>query len=142
MLLNLLIYLYFCSYISDKLGPQIFSITAQIIKFSIKDFFSKRDQIRRKLRIWSNLLKKPLMENFLFCAVYSLYVGHAPLMFWNQSNRNKGVQLPVIVPKIKYREKILFFLPVSSVAMVWSFRVTKWENHGTYYSFSKTIFTK
>ena len=39
------------------------------MKFSIKDFFSKRDQIRRKLRIWSPLLKKSLMENFIFCAV-------------------------------------------------------------------------
>ena len=38
-------------------------------KFYIKDFFSKCDQIRRKLRIWSHLLKKSLMENFVFCAV-------------------------------------------------------------------------
>ena len=38
-------------------------------EFSIKDFFSKCDQIRRKLRIWSHLLKKSLMENFIFCAV-------------------------------------------------------------------------
>ena len=43
--------------------------TAQKIKFSIKDFFSKCDQIRRKLRIWSHLPKKSLMENFIFCAV-------------------------------------------------------------------------
>ena len=39
------------------------------MKFSIKNFFSKCDQIRRKLRIWSLLLKKSLMENFTFCAV-------------------------------------------------------------------------
>ena len=39
--------------------------TAQKMKFSIKDFFSKYDKIRRKLRIWSHLLKKPLMENFI-----------------------------------------------------------------------------
>ena len=44
--------------------------TAQKMRFSIKNFFSKWDQIRRKLRIWSHLLKKPLMENFIFCAVY------------------------------------------------------------------------
>ena len=37
--------------------------------FSIKDFFSKCDQIHRKLRILSHLLKKSLMENFIFCAV-------------------------------------------------------------------------
>ena len=46
------------------------SFTAQKIKFSIKDFFSKCNQIHSKLRIWSHLLKKPLMENFIFCAVY------------------------------------------------------------------------
>ena len=39
------------------------------MKFSTKDFFSKCDQIRRKLRIWSNLLKKSLIENLFFCAV-------------------------------------------------------------------------
>ena len=38
-------------------------------KFYIKDFFSNCDQIRRKLRIWSHLLKKSLMENFIFCAM-------------------------------------------------------------------------
>ena len=38
----------------------------------IKDFFSKCEQICRKLRIWSHLLKKSLMENFIFCAVYVL----------------------------------------------------------------------
>ena len=39
------------------------------MKFSIKDFFSKCDQIRSKLRIWSYLLNKSFMENFIFCAV-------------------------------------------------------------------------
>ena len=43
--------------------------TAQKIKFFIKDFFRKCDQIRKKLHIWSHLLKKSLMENFMFCAV-------------------------------------------------------------------------
>ena len=39
------------------------------MKFFIKDYFSKCDQIRWKQRIWSHLLKKSLMENFIFCAV-------------------------------------------------------------------------
>ena len=47
-----------------------FNITAQKMKFFIKDFFSKADQIRSFLRIWSNLLKKSLMENLIFCAVF------------------------------------------------------------------------
>ena len=40
-------------------------LTAQKMKFSIKDLFSKCDQIHRKLRIWLHLLKKSLMENFI-----------------------------------------------------------------------------
>ena len=39
------------------------------MKFSIKGFFSKCDQIRSFLRIWSHLLKKSLIENFILCAV-------------------------------------------------------------------------
>ena len=53
---------------NDHLSCQTY-YTAQKMKFSIKDFFSKCDQILRKLRIWSHLLKKSLMENFIFCAV-------------------------------------------------------------------------
>ena len=36
------------------------------MKFSMEDFFSKCDQNRRKLRIWSHLLKKFFLENFIF----------------------------------------------------------------------------
>ena len=48
------------------------AFAAQKMKFPIKNFFSKYDQIRRKLHIyctWSHLLKKSLMENLIFCAV-------------------------------------------------------------------------
>ena len=44
-------------------------LTARIMRFSNEDFFSKCDQIRRNLQIWSHLLKKSLTENFTFCAV-------------------------------------------------------------------------
>ena len=61
----------------QKLFTQIFEwsltnfvrITAQKMKFSVKDFFSKCDQICRKLQIWSHLLRKSLMENFIFCVL-------------------------------------------------------------------------
>ena len=43
--------------------------TAQKVKFSMKDLSSKCDQIRIFLRIWSHLLEKSSMENFIFCAV-------------------------------------------------------------------------
>ena len=48
------------------------------MKFSIKYFFSKCDQIRSFLRIWADLLKKPLMENFIFYAVWHVQT------FWHQ----------------------------------------------------------
>ena len=48
------------------------------MKFSITDFFSKRDQIRSSLQIWSHFLEKPLMENFIFCAV----LQQRTLAFW------------------------------------------------------------
>ena len=43
--------------------------TTQKIKFSIEGLSCKCDQIRKNLRIWSHLLKKSLLENFIFYAV-------------------------------------------------------------------------
>ena len=42
------------------------------MKFSIKDFFSRCDQIGSFQQIWSHLLKKSLMENFIFCAILDI----------------------------------------------------------------------
>ena len=53
------------------------TVTAQKMKFSIKDLFSKCHQIRRRLRIWSHLLNKATMENFIFfvqCCYYMIYL--------------------------------------------------------------------
>ena len=47
-------------------------LTAQKMKFFIKDFLIKCDQICSFLRIWSHLLKKSIMEDFIFCAVTRL----------------------------------------------------------------------
>ena len=59
---------------ASMLFPQLlltvlFSNTAQKIKFSIKDSFSKCDQIPSFLRIWSHLLKESLTKNDIFRAV-------------------------------------------------------------------------
>ena len=54
--------------------PSHLPYTAQQMKFSIKDFSSKCDQIRSFLRIWSHLLEKSLMENFIFCAMLYEYI--------------------------------------------------------------------
>ena len=45
-------------------------MTAQKMKFSIKNFSSEYGQIRSLLRIWLHLLKKSLMEILIFCAVH------------------------------------------------------------------------
>ena len=61
------------------------------MKFFIKDFFSKCDQIRSFQRIWSHLLKKPLMENFVFCAMYVPFLITAsfnPPNFTNEGHKN------------------------------------------------------
>ena len=50
-----------------ELCQSVSVITAQKAKFFNKHFFSKYDQIRRKLRIWSHLLKKSFIEKFIFC---------------------------------------------------------------------------
>ena len=53
-------------------------------KFSIKDFLSKCDQVHRKLWISSHLLKKSLMENFLYCSVILLIM---PCRLWLIQNK-------------------------------------------------------
>ena len=72
--------------------------TAQKMKFSIQNIFSKCDQIRKKLRIWSHLRKKSLIEDLVFCAVlffifrisfvlysdlhfFNLFVPNAPFLY-------------------------------------------------------------
>ena len=50
----------------DTLELKFMDYTAQKMKFSIEDFFSKCDQICKKLRVWSHLLEKSLMGNFIF----------------------------------------------------------------------------
>ena len=47
----------------QKVSLEQLFLTAQKMKFSIKDF-------PEKLQIWSHLLKKSLMENFIFCAFF------------------------------------------------------------------------
>ena len=46
-----------------------FSHHIQTMQFSIKNFFSKYDQISSFLWIWPHLLNKSLMETFIFCAI-------------------------------------------------------------------------
>ena len=60
------------------------SYTAQKMKFSIKDFFSKCDKICRNLHIWSHLLKKSLSKNFIFCAVLAANFNYFFLRYFQR----------------------------------------------------------
>ena len=54
----------------SKTSVRVFFTLYKKMKFSIKDLFSKCDQIRSFLRIWSHLLNKSFIENFFFlCSV-------------------------------------------------------------------------
>ena len=64
--------------------------TAPKMKFSVKDFFSKCASF---LRIWSHLLKKSLMENFIFCAMNYEFIS------FGKSNGNS--YLPIIKSHLK-----------------------------------------
>ena len=59
---NSLVKCYHCYFGYDYLDG---AFTAQKMKFSINDSFSKCDQIT----FWSHLLNEYLMETFIFCAV-------------------------------------------------------------------------
>ena len=75
-------------------------ITGQKIKFFIKDFFSKCDQLRSFLRIWSHLLKKSLMENFIFCAVHHEYMEIISMMNVSQGTKYASGLYGMNWPKI------------------------------------------
>ena len=66
----------------------LIACTAQKMMFSIRDFFSKCNQICRFRRVWSHLLKKSVMENFIFCAAMKMCHTHNSnclLIIWKKS---------------------------------------------------------
>ena len=71
-----------------KLFEKQNAYTAPKMKFYIKYFFRKCDQIRRKLRIWSHLLKESLMEKFILCAVIFLLMLNKAQIDSSQQLRN------------------------------------------------------
>ena len=73
------------SYIFFGLGT---SHIAQKMKFSFKDLFSKYEQIGSFFRIWSHLLKKSLMESFIFCAVLNEIYLEVVVWRWSAKHRS------------------------------------------------------
>ena len=63
------------------------------MKFLIKDFFGKCDQIRSFLRIWLHLVKKSLIENAIFCAVNVMGPANSAVVCcYNSTKKLKKVQ--------------------------------------------------
>ena len=86
--------------------------------FSIKGFHSKCDQIRSFLQIWSHLLKKSLMENFIFCVVMLT-------SFLNSTSKVSSLQQIIVIRK--------------SVTKTYHFR-QKYDNHPVFpYNYYKGI---
>ena len=104
--------------------------TAQKMKFFIKDFYSKCDQNRSFLRIWSHLLKKSLMENFIFCAVKHIFINTKSHEYAKKSNfllmpghdRNSPNDGPKHCTKMKFSIKDFF---ISSALQILSNLLTK-----------------
>ena len=91
-------------------------VTAQKLKFSIKDFYSKCDQIRRKLWICSHLLKKSLMKNFIFLcsATLAFLVNNWSKIIGTRAEKNcDGVS--IVYNLVKLNARTHFFLRVFQI---------------------------
>ena len=91
-------------------GEVVFILQCTKMNFSIQDFY-------RKLRIWSYLLKTPLMENFIFCAVLhknfkiSTFLSQHVSKLQNFKDREKLSQMFVmesILNKVQFTRIVLF----------------------------------
>ena len=88
------------------------------MRFFIKDFFSKCDQIRRKLQIWSHLLKKSLMENFIFCAVGQKHtLDSVKHLWWSclAKSVNDFYPLTIFARKLHYNFSTMYSICLSDL---------------------------
>ena len=92
--------------------------------FSIKGFFSKCDQIRNFLRIWWHLLKKSLMENFIFLCSILPY-------FFRSSHRRRSAKKVVLRSFAKFIGKqlcqSLFFNKVAGLRLATVLKKRLWH---------------
>ena len=93
----------------------LFSITVQKMKFPIKGFFSKCGQIRRKLWIWSHLLRKSLMENFIFFTVNNFHSILSSFVLLYKFFQNKMGPLDSCIFKVLSYLRVLDRLGCSKV---------------------------
>ena len=81
------------------------------MNFSIKDSFSKCDQICRKLQYWSHLPKKSFMQNFI--------VGAVSFFYRNVSHLRKWTLIKPIQPPMYLQQGREFFNPFHATDLFW-----------------------
>ena len=104
-----MLWIYFGICTINSVFHKVLALTARKMKFPIKNFCSKCDQIRRKMQILSHLLKKSLMENFIFCVV-SIHIINCYI-------KQPGHVYVIIFPGFRYKTACLiypFSLPIFS----------------------------
>ena len=83
----------FLSRVSNMIDVKI-KLALQKTKYSINDFFGKCDKIRSFLRIWSHLMKKSLMDKFIFYAV--ILSGKSVILSYNKGKNSYHYQQPYL----------------------------------------------
>ena len=89
------------------------------MKFFIKYFFSKCDQIRKKLRIGSHLLKKPLLENFIFWVVENCKDAENQT-FTNEFNLSSQYQ-----NHVRIKRSLIYTKKTLDKKRIWRFQPSK-----------------
>ena len=97
--------------------------TAPEMTFSTKDFFGKFEKIRWKLRICSDLLKKSLTENFIFCAMITASLPAFTKEILSRKfsfSKNISCQCFFRLPKQIWNHKKIMFLAITYLYYHWS----------------------
>ena len=94
------------------------------MKFSISDFFSKCDQIRSLLRIWQHLLKKSLMENFIFVLYTDVTASNDHKNLFHFPNKNCYYEKDLLIS-----EKAVVFPSPSFVYLMINIPINKFNKH-------------
>ena len=94
---------------------QIYMLKLEFVVYSFRPnevfhegFFSKCDQIRSFLQIWSYFLKKSLMKNFIFCVQRLLFITNAA-KYWKTLKQMGSSSRRCI--KILNARKIVLLIP-------------------------------
>ena len=98
------------------------------MKFSIQGFLSKRNKICSFLRIWLHLLKKVLMKNFIFCAIYTRKSGEIMVFYAMVGLLNKRSKEIISWEELLVRSEISFQTSMKELFTIKSFILDVWQS--------------